>query len=420
MRKPKDLSGQKFGSLTAIEDTNKKNGGHRIWKCKCDCGKETEVIGKNLINGNSSSCGYCRPDSRKPKDLMGQKFGTLTVIDKAENIDSKTAWLCRCECGKEVAIRTNSLTRKEHNVKSCGCKTKEIISKTHTKDISGHKFGTLAPIKIVGKTKYGHMIWECQCDCGTVKNISISDLKTGNTKSCGHCQRSTLPIDLTGKRYGMLIVMKKADNIGEKTAWQCNCDCGTKDHITKGNNLEMGHAQSCGCQVNYNKYAIESNSKFGRLTILSKFDTEDGHWFYLCKCDCGQEVAINGSHLKFGKSKSCGCLQKELASKRMSLLKGELSYSWKGGGKTDRETTEYREWRKAVLQRDNGICQVCGSVDEIETHHLNAFAKFPEQRYLVTNGVCLCFTCHKLFHIAFGSGDNMESQFNEFKASLGV
>lgn len=52
-------------------------------------------------------------------DLTGQKFGRLTVIKRAENIGRYSAWLCKCDCGKEKIINGNSL--KSGLTRSCGC-----------------------------------------------------------------------------------------------------------------------------------------------------------------------------------------------------------------------------------------------------------------------------------------------------------
>ena len=57
--------------------------------------------------------------SRSKVDLTGQRFGKLTVLQPADNVDGRTAWLCRCDCGKETVIRTNRL-RSGHTT-SCGC-----------------------------------------------------------------------------------------------------------------------------------------------------------------------------------------------------------------------------------------------------------------------------------------------------------
>ena len=53
-------------------------------------------------------------------DLTGQRYGQLTVLRPAESIGDKTTWLCRCDCGNEVVVRTDRL-RSGHTT-SCGCK----------------------------------------------------------------------------------------------------------------------------------------------------------------------------------------------------------------------------------------------------------------------------------------------------------
>ena len=58
--------------------------------------------------------------SRKKLELTGQRYGRLVVLRQAENIGKRTAWLCRCDCGNEVVVRTNRL-RSGHTT-SCGCK----------------------------------------------------------------------------------------------------------------------------------------------------------------------------------------------------------------------------------------------------------------------------------------------------------
>lgn len=68
-------------------------------------------------------------------DLTGQKFGRLTVVERAKN-DTKnnTQWLCQCECGNKVIIRRHHLI--SDNTNSCGCLQKQRVSETHF--IHGH------------------------------------------------------------------------------------------------------------------------------------------------------------------------------------------------------------------------------------------------------------------------------------------
>lgn len=57
--------------------------------------------------------------SRRKIDLSGQKFGRLTVLEPAENIGSRTAWRCRCDCGREIVVATRRL--RDDRRTSCGC-----------------------------------------------------------------------------------------------------------------------------------------------------------------------------------------------------------------------------------------------------------------------------------------------------------
>ncbi len=57
MRKIRDLSGQKFGRLTAVERKGKDKTGHSVWLCRCECGEMTDVRISSLTSGSTKSCG---------------------------------------------------------------------------------------------------------------------------------------------------------------------------------------------------------------------------------------------------------------------------------------------------------------------------------------------------------------------------
>ncbi len=57
--------------------------------------------------------------STKRVELAGQRFGRLTVLRPAENIGARTAWLCRCDCGREAVVTTGRL--RAGRTVSCGC-----------------------------------------------------------------------------------------------------------------------------------------------------------------------------------------------------------------------------------------------------------------------------------------------------------
>lgn len=60
MPKRRDLTGQRFGSLTAVSSTEKDKAGKYLWICKCDCGKEVIADIGRLTSGNTTSCGCSR------------------------------------------------------------------------------------------------------------------------------------------------------------------------------------------------------------------------------------------------------------------------------------------------------------------------------------------------------------------------
>lgn len=54
-----------------------------------------------------------------------------------------------------------------------------------------------------------------------------------------------------------------------------------------------------------------TGQKFGRLTVIKRAENQGHNCMWLCRCDCGNEKIVRGSHLKSGAIKSCGCLSIE-------------------------------------------------------------------------------------------------------------
>jgi Restriction endonuclease len=64
-----------------------------------------------------------------------------------------------------------------------------------------------------------------------------------------------------------------------------------------------------------------------------------------------------------------------------------------------RASGKYHEWRKAVFQRDDYTCQVCGKRGvKLNAHHIKPFATHHELRMDIDNGITLCEKCHKEVH----------------------
>lgn len=71
---------------------------------------------------------------------------------------------------------------------------------------------------------------------------------------------------------------------------------------------------------------------------------------------------------------------------------------------TERDNISVRNWRKYVLKRDKNKCTQCGSVKNLQAHHIANWAEFPELRIDHSNGVTLCGDCHHKEHSNMGLG----------------
>ena len=176
-----DITGQKFNSLTVLERAENLST-KTAWRCQCDCGNEIVVEGQNLKNGKRKSCGC-----KRGKDLLGETFNRLTVIEKTSQRtkDRNIIWKCRCICGTECLVDTSALI--SNNTKSCGCLNNEqriITGKNNKKDLTGMTFGELTVIQDSQERINNNVLWICKCSCGNTVKIQGHKLLYG-VKSCG-------------------------------------------------------------------------------------------------------------------------------------------------------------------------------------------------------------------------------------------
>lgn len=92
---------------------------------------------------------------------------------------------------------------------------------------------------------------------------------------------------------------------------------------------------------------------------------------------------------------------KKHLSENHADFRGKKHWNWQGGVAYYRDTIEqspeYKQWRKAIFERDGYTCLVCGEVGgRLNAHHIKSFKKYPEVRFEVNNGITLCIDCHCL------------------------
>ena len=127
----KDLTNQNFGKLVALYPCGYLTKEKRLaWCCKCDCGQYLAVTGKNLLNGNTQSCGCLHREKiidsnhKRGKTIsIGDVFGKLTVIKslgfKTHGQKRNEKFLCKCSCGNEIEVWGVYLNFGD--TQSCGC-----------------------------------------------------------------------------------------------------------------------------------------------------------------------------------------------------------------------------------------------------------------------------------------------------------
>jgi len=380
----KDITGQRFGSLIAIEPVGKSSKRSMIWHCQCDCGNQVDVEQGSIKNGNVKSCG-CLISNKT--DLTGKRFGKLTVLYTTENKKThNTTWHCRCDCGKDVDLVARYILGSPYP--SCGCVGRKI-------DITGLKFGFLTALYPIEKNQKTRTRWHCRCDCGKERDVSISLLTAGIVLSCGEHKDDDRP-DLTDIRFWKLIAKELRIEESERF-WSCVCDCGNMIDVEEYSLLHGG-PRSCGCSKgNFKDYTGERR---GRLTAIRPTGEEKFHSpVYVWRCDCGNEVVRSIIQISKQAVSMCEqCLSKErhetiktaqaaLEEASINRVPVKVIREIVDGKLTKRNTSGIRgvHWDRSIKKwvasgTINGRNKYLGCYDDIEEAK-KARRRFVEQHY---------------------------------------
>jgi hypothetical protein len=152
----------------------------------------------------------------------------------------------------------------------------------------------------------------------------------------------------TGSRFHRLTVLGLGHKDRSTYTYLCRCDCGT-ERTVNGTELRRGGTKSCGCLRRDHAATVGRQTKvrsdltgqrFGRWTVIGRHGGPgQSRTLWLCRCDCGTEKPAEGSALKGGLSRSCGCLRLELMATRCITH---------GNAKVGRHTREYRIWQSML------------------------------------------------------------------------
>ena len=198
-----------------------------------------------------------------------------------------------------------------------------------TGELPGQRAGRLTITDEYITTDKGEKKYLCHCDCGTEKYILERTLRYGGATSCGCLRKENAykanSHDLTGKVFGELTVLHKAENQRKNGGvwWTCRCSCGNLYDVP-GSLLVTGKRTDCGRKNHEKNYATSNieGQKFNQLTALSPTKQRDnkGSVIWHCRCDCGNEIDVPYNSLVYSNMQSCGCRKKEHDEKLGTFL----------------------------------------------------------------------------------------------------
>lgn len=142
-------------------------------------------------------------------------------------------------------------------------------------------------------------------------------------------------IDLLGKTFERWTVIGPKRMIPGGTKWLCRCECGTEREV-KSASLRGGLSTSCGCRQKELAVNDITGSRFGRLVVASRAGSTPKHATWKCICDCGNETTLPSTALISGNTRSCGCLLNEArvvagrANKTHGMSNTSTHKSWAG------------------------------------------------------------------------------------------
>ena len=133
---------------------------------------------------------------------------------------------------------------------------------------------TVLDIVRMGKYNRPHAI--CECECGTVKPVWVSNLINNRSKDCGCGRkamlRETRSKDLVGQRFGKLVAVEllEESNKFKRRVYKCKCDCGNEINVPTSS-LTTHHTSSCGCLVSYYNMYIKQFLETNNIEHKSEY-----------------------------------------------------------------------------------------------------------------------------------------------------
>lgn len=350
---PRNITGEKFGRLTAIElDFEKTIPNKRYWLFDCECGRRVSLPQKSVTNGNTSSCGCLK----LREDLTGKRFTRLLVQEKVGRTKAgDSLWRCLCDCGAEKIVAGGALLQKKEPTRSCGCWARDqLVKKTKT-----HGMSDTPEFKLWGSIKsrckpdglYGQKgifmsnEWADSFEVFYRDIVNTIGLRPSSKHQLDRILGGTSPYQKDNVRW--LLSKENCRNKTNNRLLEFNGEtkclsewaelygikqCTLEGRLERGWNIEDAlkkplrqkktedtPIEAFVSLPTFDNSQLKSNrgqhgfvdltgQKFGKLTVTRRVDTgKKKETFWEVICDCGNLRNVNAKLLKNGQSTHCGC-----------------------------------------------------------------------------------------------------------------
>ena len=175
--------------------------------------------------------------------------------------------------------------------------------------------------------------WRCLCDCGNYTEVTTANLNNGHTSHCEKCASAITGMkhrkNIIGQKYGKLIVKEMIYNYNNtnRTKCLCDCECGNTDILKNPYDITSGKIISCGCVKGISQRTKMVGNKYGKLIVIEEMFDEDKPKV-LCKCDCGNTIILDRHDVLTRHTNSCGCLTRSLREEFIEqiLIDNKIKY----------------------------------------------------------------------------------------------
>lgn len=218
----------------------------------------------------------------------GIKYGRLTAIEYAgtRKNDGRVLWRCKCDCGREIVAQGKLLGNGK--TKSCGC-IQDELRRSRFVDLTGKRFGRLAVIRMIGRSgKYRRTIWLCKCDCGNYSKPDGSSLSSGNSISCG-CYASDVT-SILSTVHGDTSNYKRTR---EYRSWRAMKDRCLRPKCKSYHNYGGRGIRICERWLNSYESFLEDMGRCPTGLMLERIHNDGNYEPSNCKWDTGRNQARN-------------------------------------------------------------------------------------------------------------------------------